>query len=161
MAPILVLGIGNILLRDEGIGVRVVEAMAAGPLPEGVEVADGGTGGANLVELIADRRKVIVVDAMDAGETPGTILRLTPEDLAPSDRPHCSLHEFGLVDTLHIAQRLGCAPDEVIVLGVQPATLESGLELSPEMTAAMPRIIAAVHTELADSTHARRNAPTE
>lgn len=148
MAPILVLGIGNILLRDEGIGVRAVEALSAGDWPDTIELADGGTGGTNLVELIAGRRKVIVIDAMDAGAEPGTILRLTPDQLAPADRPHYSVHEFGLLETLQFAERLGCAPTEVVVLGVQPATLESGLELSPELAAAIPRIIEAVRREL-------------
>lgn len=149
MAPVLVLGIGNILLRDEGIGVRVVEVLRSQDLPGTVELADGGTGGANLIELLAGRSKVIVVDAMDAGAVPGTIRRLTPAELAPADRPHCSLHEFGLLETLHFAKHLGCAPAEVVIIGVQPATLEPGLGLSRELTAVVPRVVEAVYRELA------------
>ena len=70
MPPVLVLGIGNILLRDEGVGVRVIEALGSHKLPAGVERADGGTAGADLVDLLADRRKVIVVDAIEGAWPP-------------------------------------------------------------------------------------------
>ncbi len=146
--PILVLGIGNILLGDEGIGVRVVEAMHSIELPDNVDLADGATGGANLVELIANRRKVIVIDAMDAAAPPGTIRRLTPDELAPADRIYLSLHELGLLDTLRIARQLNCAPAEVIVIGVQPDIVAPGLELSPTLNNAVPRILEAVREEL-------------
>lgn len=146
--PVLVLGIGNILLGDEGIGVRAVEALRDATPPVDADLVDGATGGANLVDLIADRRKVIVIDAMDAAAAPGTIRRLAPEDLAPADRSYLSLHELGLLDALRISRQLDCAPAEVIVLGVQPAVVAPGLELSPALRASIPRILEAVQREL-------------
>lgn len=148
MKPVLVLGIGNILLRDEGIGVRVVEAMRSMPLPADVELVDGGTGGADLLDLIADRKKIIVIDAMNSGDAAGSIRRLAPDDLARHDRPALSLHEFGLLETLRMARHMGCAPREVVVIGVRPETIDSGLELSAPVAAAIPRIIQAVRAEL-------------
>ncbi len=75
--PVLVLGIGNILLRDEGVGVRVIEKLQLMDLPDGVEVVDGGTAGADLLDVIAEREKVIVIDATDVNAEPGGIVRFT------------------------------------------------------------------------------------
>ena len=146
--PTLVLGIGNILLSDEGVGVRVIEAMAQAEVPPGVELVDGGTSGADLVDLIADRRKVIVVDAIDAGAEPGTLFRLGPDDLAPDEGESISLHQLGLVESLLIARYLNCPPREVVIFGVQPHSIAPGLELSPQLSAVVPRVIRAVLAEL-------------
>ena len=146
--PVLVLGIGNILLGDEGIGVRVIEAMQAMDLPADVELVDGGTAGADLLDVLSDRRKVIVIDAMDADCAPGTVVRLTVDDLLPDSSGGISLHEVGLLATLTMARHLGSAPDEVILLGVKPKKLELGLELSEELAALVPKIIQLVLAEL-------------
>ena len=79
--PILVLGIGNILLRDEGVGVRVIERMLKMRLPDNVELVDGGTAGADLLDVLAERKKVIVIDAVQADCEPGTVLKFTADDL--------------------------------------------------------------------------------
>jgi hydrogenase maturation protease len=147
-APILVLGIGNILLRDEGVGVRAIEAMRTLNLPPEVELVDGGTGGADLLDIVCDRRKVIVVDAMDAGATPGTILRLAVKDLADADRPGISLHEIGLLETLAMARHLASAPAEVCVFGIQPGEIGPGDTLTEVMLAAIPTVIEMVLAEL-------------
>jgi hydrogenase maturation protease len=147
-APTLVLGIGNILLRDEGVGVRVIEAMREMALPSWVELVDGGTAGADLLDIIADRRKVIVIDAMDADAEPGTILRLEIGDLAGPENPDVSLHEIGLLETLAMTRHLGCSPQEVVVFGVKPAEVCPGDTLTGSMVAALPRIVALVQNEL-------------
>lgn len=147
-APTLILGIGNILLKDEGIGVRVVEAMQDFALPEGVELVDGGTSGADLVELLADRRKVIVIDAIDAQHPPGTILRMTLEDILPAAGDSISLHQFGLADSLVMGRQMGVLADEVVIIGVQPNEISPGLELTPELAAMIPRVIEIVLGEL-------------
>jgi hydrogenase maturation protease len=151
MQPVLVLGIGNILLGDEGVGVRVVEAMREADLPDGVELVDGGTCGADLIDLLADRRKVVVIDALEAGATAGSLFRLSAEDLLPEEGDSISLHQLGLVDSLAMVAQLGCAPQEVVVFGIQPATLRPGLELSPDVAAAVPGVIEAVLAELRQS----------
>jgi hydrogenase maturation protease len=148
--PVLILGIGNILLRDEGIGVRVVESLGRCELPPGVEVLDGGTAGADLVDLLADRRKVIIVDAVDADMSPGTILRMAPSDLAPDPGELLSLHQVGIVESLHMAAQLQCSPREVVIIAVQPRTIRPGLELSEDLQAALPRVVQAVLAELAN-----------
>jgi len=146
--PTLVLGVGNILLRDEGIGVRVVEAMAREGAPDGVELFDGATAGLDLLDALAGRRKVIVIDALDADCEPGTVLRLEPEELAPHPAQSVSVHDIGLMETLVVARQLGIAPESVVILGVRPAEVDCGLELSPQIAALVPRIVELVRAEL-------------
>lgn len=145
--PILVLGLGNILLRDEGVGVRVIEALASHPLPADVELCDGATAGLGLLDVLADRRKVIVVDALAGDRPPGTVLRLTRDDLA-EPAAVLSVHEFGLLETLAAARLLGLEPDDVVVFGVRPEAVEYGLELSPTIARLVPELVARVLTEL-------------
>ena len=129
-APILILGIGNILLSDEGVGVRVVEKLANLDLPDDVELLDGGTAGADLLDIIADRSKLIVVDAVDIDSDPGTVVRFT--DAQPFSRPNkqMSLHELGIIETIQMTKQLGCPPKSVVFFGIKPADLSPGLDLS-------------------------------
>ena len=147
-SPILVLGIGNILLRDEGVGVRVIERMRAADLPKGVELVDGGTAGADLLDVLAERRKVIIVDAVQADCEPGTVVRFGADDLARPEREGISLHELGLYEALMMTEKLGCAPEEIVVFGVKPKEVGYGLELTKEIEAIVPDIIELVLTEI-------------
>ena len=147
--PILVLGIGNILLRDEGVGVRVIEQMREIPLPDNVELVDGGTAGADLLDVLAERRKVIVIDAVQADCEPGTVLRFTADELTQPDRIGMSLHELGLGEALTMTKQLGCAPKEVVVFGIKPQDISCGLELSEEITASVPKVVELVLAEIA------------
>lgn len=145
-APVLILGIGNVLLSDEGVGPRAVELLAARALGPDVDVLDGGTSGADLVDDIADREKLIVIDAADAGLAPGTVVRLQPEDLLAEGSP-MSLHEFGLLDTLAMARHLSCQPRRIVIFGVQPASTQPGLELSAPLRNMLPRLLEMVLEE--------------
>ncbi len=139
-AKIVIVGIGNLLLSDEGVGVHAVRGLSQQELPPDVEVLDGGTSGADLVDHLEGRAKVIVIDAADGDGPPGTVYRCEARDLI-EQQGSLSLHEFGLADSLHMAECLDCAPQRVIVLGVQPATMEPGLELSSAVAAVLPHII--------------------
>lgn len=159
--PVLIMGIGNILLRDEGVGVRAVEAMQTLELPDDVELIDAGTGGADLVDIMAHRRKVIVVDAIEGRASPGTIFRLSGEELLPEPGAAISLHQLGLVESLFMAEQLGCAPREVVVFGVQPGQIRAGLELTPEVASALPKVIDAVLAETGQPPPIRGNISRE
>ena len=147
MRRTLVLGIGNILMRDEGVGVRVIEAMRNLPMPANVELLDGGTSGVDLVDEVADRTKVIVIDAVKTDGKPGTVFRFGAADLIRDTEGALSLHEFGLLDTLMTAEHLGCAPKEVVIFGIQPKDVSVGLELSAEVAEALPNVIELVLAE--------------
>jgi len=146
--PVLVLGVGNILLRDEGIGVRVIEQMQKMRLPDDVELVDGGTAGADLLDLLAERRKIIVIDAVQADCEPGTVLRFTTDDLVQPDGTGMSLHELGLGEALTMTRQLGCEPKDVVVFGIKPKNIECGLELSEEVAASVPRVVKLVLAEI-------------
>ncbi|MEW6054229.1 MAG: HyaD/HybD family hydrogenase maturation endopeptidase [Nitrospirota bacterium] len=148
LKPILVLGIGNILLTDEGIGVRVAEKMKQMSLPPDVEVIDGGTGGLDLVYCIEGRKKVIVVDAVKADAPPGTLFRFTDKDLAGKKGVMRSAHGIDFTDVVQITSFLGTKPPEIIFYGIEPESLNASMELSPLMEKNIPVLINLVMKEL-------------
>jgi len=139
-AKTLILGVGNILLRDEGIGVRVVEYLQQQTLPEGIELVDGGTAGADLIDVLADRKTIIIIDAVDSDKPAGTILKLTPDDLAPQSPNPLSLHDLDIPQTLAMTKMLNCAPKNVIIFGVVPECVVPGMELSKTLAQLVPTI---------------------
>ena len=145
---ILILGIGNILLKDEGVGVHVVQKLKEMSLPENVEVLDGGTAGLDLADYIAGRKKLIVIDAVNAGGKPGTLYRLTKENLDIKPKAIFSFHEIDFLDALHISEVVNSKPEEVVVIGIEPKDMSIGTELSPEIEERIPRIIELVASEL-------------
>ena len=145
---IAILGVGNVLLKDEGIGIHVVQALRGMPLPDGVEVVDGGTS-PDLPYLVEGADKLIVVDAVQVGGEPGSIYRLTPEDVAAQPEALMSIHQMGLLESLR-AMRLDGGPKEVVIIGVEPKEMGWGLELSPELEERLPQIVQAVLTEVGD-----------
>jgi hydrogenase maturation protease len=140
-----VLGIGNILLRDEGIGCHVVHALEGIPLPN-VQIMDGGTC-PDVVQLLEDTDKLVIVDAVNGGGIPGQIYRFHLEDVTLEQKLFLSLHDMGLVDNLMLV-RLRHGIGETVIIGVEPREIEWGLELSPELQKKMPQIIGAVLAEL-------------
>jgi hydrogenase maturation protease len=146
--PVLVLGIGNILLSDEGVGPYVIKQLASIGLPETVELVDGGTGGADLLDIVADRKKLIVVDAVDADCTPGSILKFTADDLMQTKSSAMSLHELGLAESLAMAKQINSHPEQVIIFGIKPKTIECSMQLSEEIRNVVPQVIQLVLAEV-------------
>jgi hydrogenase maturation protease len=146
---ILVMGVGNPLMRDEGIGPRVIELLRSTyTFPANVEVVDAGTMGLMILDLLRGIDRLIVVDAVkDTGHEPGTVLLLSPEDLAENQVMH-SLHDMRLVDVLQNAALLDCTPSTVVV-GVQiESIVQWVVELSPRAEAALPVAVVAVLDQL-------------
>jgi hydrogenase maturation protease len=146
---VLILGLGNPLLGDEGIGLRAVEELKGLELPDGVTVAEGGTTGLGLVSLMEGYQRVIVVDAADMGHPPGRVVRFTPSEaqLKTAEAP-LSLHQIGLGEALALADALEVAPAELVIIGVQPRRVEMGAGLSSEVEGAIPQIIRIILDEL-------------
>lgn len=147
---ILIMGIGNPLMSDEGVGVRVAELLMSGyVLPDTVEVVDAGTMGLGIINLLRNREYVIVVDAIDGtGHPPGTVVLLSPEDLAPNQIMH-SLHDTRFADVLQAAALTGIQT-EAICIGIQVGSMEQWVtELTPEVEAALPTALSAVLDQLA------------
>lgn len=139
---VVVLGIGNILLSDEGVGVRAIEALRQRfELPAEVEVIDGGTSAMELLDELSRARLLIVVDAVKAGRPPASIVHLTGAEVPVFFRSKLSPHQIGLSDVLASLDLLGEAPQKTIIVGVEPVSLRLGMELSAEVQAIMPDVL--------------------
>jgi hydrogenase maturation protease len=145
---ILIMGVGNILLSDEGVGVHVVRAMQKMKLPDNVELLDGGTASMSFLDNLSSREKVIIIDAVKGNDKPGTIYRFTPSDITTQKEMVTSLHQIGILDSLNMAQFLGAAPQNVIIYGIEPKELDWGMSLSSEIAAVIPRVIELIFKEL-------------
>ena len=140
-----VVGVGNVLLRDEGIGCHVVHALEGIPLPD-VKIIDGGTC-PDMLQLLEGADKLVIVDAVKGGGTPGQIYRFHLDDITLEQKPFLSLHDVGLVDSLMLMQ-LWHNIGEAVIVGVEPREISWGLELSPELKEKMPQIVDAILSEL-------------
>ncbi len=133
------MGVGNPLMRDDGIGPRVIEMLRSGyTFPDNVEVVDAGTMSFMILDLLRGVDHLIIIDAMqDTEYPPGTVLRMTPEEIAPNQVAH-SLHDLRLVDVLQAAELMGSTP-QTIAFGVQIESIEEWvLELSAPVDARGP-----------------------
>lgn len=149
---ILVLGIGNLLLGDEAIGVRIVEALEQRYLlPPHVEVLDGGTSGMDLMDVMANRDHLIVADAVLTGDEPGRVVVLRDDEIPAMFTRKVSPHQLGLADVLMALRLTDEFPARLTLVGVVPQTLEPGIALSPvvrqAIEPALQQIMAALHTE--------------
>ncbi|MCC2113964.1 MAG: HyaD/HybD family hydrogenase maturation endopeptidase [Hyphomicrobiales bacterium] len=149
---VLVLGLGNILLSDEGVGVRIVEALEERyQLPETVEVLDGGTSGMDLLDQIAGHDLLIVADAIRADEAPGTVIRLADDEIKAFFRTRMSPHQIGLADVLASLRLSNEEPRHVVIIGVVPESLDLGLDLTPVNAAARETAVTMIVDELRTS----------
>ena len=129
---IALIGLGNILLKDEGVGVHAVEALKRNcEFPEEVRLIDGGTLGLDLLPLIEGLEKILFVDAMDLKKEPGTIAVIEDQEIPSLLEPKLSLHHVGLSDLLFASRFMGNQPAKMALVGIQPETMEIGLDLSP------------------------------
>lgn len=150
MRGITILGIGNILLRDEGFGVRTVEQLQRGyTFPAGVQVLAGATGGLDLVSCLTGSSRLLLLDAVAGGGVPGQLYVFWLDAPEARFRTPVSLHELGIGEVLTLLRLLSKPVDEVLVIGMEPASLEWGLELTPPVQAGLPGAIDAVLAQLA------------
>ena len=147
---VLVLGIGNMIMTDDGIGVRVVQLLADRfRLPPGVRLVDGGTLGLDLLPKLEGVSRLLVVDAVETGNAPGTLVRLSGDDVPFALETKVSPHQMGLKDLLAVASLLGHLPGELVLLGIQPEVIELGTDLSPSVEAQLEPLVGNVVNELA------------
>ncbi|MBW1744424.1 MAG: HyaD/HybD family hydrogenase maturation endopeptidase [Deltaproteobacteria bacterium] len=145
---VIVLGVGNLLLSDEGVGVHVAKKLMEMKLPPGVQVVEGGTDGFRLMNVVTEADRLIIVDAVKGGEVPGSIYRFDIKD-APTypDVYKTSVHQIGILEVVHLSELVGKTP-ETTIIGVEPKSLDMGMELSPEVEAKLPRIIELIFEEV-------------
>jgi hydrogenase maturation protease len=173
---VLILGLGNVLLKDEGVGVHVAQLLAKEKLPGNVEVIDGGTAGLDVLLSQHPPYKLVVIDAVKAGNKPGTVYK-TRLNLGPTCGPRekrrakylaqqfiagssanqskISLHQVGVIDALKAAEIVDRVPDEIVVIGVEPAEVRFGLELTEPVKQSVPRAVEQVLREIENAVHGK------
>ncbi len=148
MNKTVVIGLGNPLLTDEGIGVCLVEELAKLEFP-GVVFHDLGTSCARVLHAIAGMEKAVFIDCAFMGEAPGVIRSFTPDDVKSVKKlGHFSLHEGDLLGTIELSSRLGECPKELLIFGIQPLDLSQGQSLSPLLAGKLEEYIKVISAEL-------------
>jgi len=139
---IVVLGIGNILNSDEGVGVHAVRRMQADAPPmQGIEVLDGGTLGLSLLPWVEAATHLLVLDAVDAKASPGDVVELSREQIPLFTGLKLSQHQVTFQEVLCMALVRGKLPDHIHLVGIQPRSMAIGIDLSPVVLLALPQMI--------------------
>ena len=144
-----VLGIGNTILTDEAAGVRAVELLEQRyQIPDDVLVIDGGTSGMEMIEDLSDLDFLIVIDVVKTGAAPGTVVKIAGDEIPVFFRRKLSPHQIALPDVLASLELLDAMPKEIVVLGVEPISLELGMEMTPTIAEQVPVLVEMAVAEL-------------
>lgn len=145
---VLILGVGNLLLRDEGFGVHLIKDLEGTSFPENIKLIEAGTISHQLIPLFHSVDYLIVIDVIEANDKPGSIFRFSPSDMKFRSERMLSLHQMGLTDILQMAELTGAKP-KTIIIGVQLKDVSSwSLELSDELKEAIPKVKDLIFEEL-------------
>ncbi len=149
MAPILVMGLGNVVLRDEGLGVHALQRLLERyALPEEVEVINAGALGLSLLSFLDGVEDVLIIDAVHSGGRSGALVRLEGEEIARAEAMHLLPQDVRLHELIALYGAEGSSPQRLVLWGMAPATSEPGLELTPECEARLDALVDAVAQEL-------------
>ncbi|NPV92614.1 MAG: HyaD/HybD family hydrogenase maturation endopeptidase [Firmicutes bacterium] len=147
-ARVTVLGVGNLLLQDDGVGVHVINRLREEDLPESVELVDGGTYGPDLAPFIEDAERLIVIDAVKGGCEPGAIYRVTPEIMKETRDQPMSIHQIGFLESLDMIYSMKGRKPLTIIFGVEPQVIDWGLELTEPVKDSFERLLELVKQEI-------------
>lgn len=143
-SKIVVIGIGNLLLMDEGIGVHTINELEKHELPRDIEIYDGGTGGFKLIDLMHGAARVIFIDAVETDKVPGSVTIFSAEEVRSIyNKKKYSLHDTDLMEIIKMTEMLGNSP-LIEIVGVQPKTISYGTTLSKELADSMSNIVNSV-----------------
>lgn len=148
-APLLVLGLGNVLCGDDGVGIAAVERLVrCYRVPSSVRILDGGTLGLSLLHCFENRQDALLVDAVAIDRPPGSLVRLEGDRVAPAVRERGAPHQVGVADLLDALHLLGRAPRHLALLGLVPESLALGSGLSPRISRRIGPLVEAVVDEI-------------
>jgi len=148
---IALIGVGNILMGDEGAGIRVIEKLEKMGVPDNVTLFDAGTWFLDIVSELSDFDKVIIVDTTRGGGSPGTIYRFGLDDISSKGGSSISLHDFGVIESLNIERLVNRLPEDIVFYGIEPERITISLELSPRVEGVIDRLIEKLMDEIGDS----------
>lgn len=144
---VLVVGLGNVLMGDDGIGIRIIERIQRRcRTPQHMEILDGGTAGYRLIDYMEGLDRLVIVDAVRGGEKPGAVYRLTPDELLLNPGLRLSGHHINLSEVLKLAGKMGILP-ETVIIGIEPHEVDYGMKLSRTVEWAMERAVRLVMDE--------------
>lgn len=136
-----VIGVGNPLMGDDGIGLAALERLRAWEFEPFVELVDGGTWGMNLLRFVEEARRLLILDAIEAGQTPGTPVTLEGDEIPRFLSTKLSPHQIELREVLALAELRATLPEETVALGLQPGPIEMSEQLSPEVEARLGELV--------------------
>jgi hydrogenase maturation protease len=142
-----VIGIGNILRKDDGVGVHVIKELEKQLDNSFVELVDGGTSTLDMLGYFLDYEKVVVIDCLRAGYKPGTIYKIKPEEIKDYNKENLSIHDVQILDVVKIANMFGKHP-QVMIFGVEPKEISFDLEISDTIKNKIPEVVNLVKLEL-------------
>ncbi len=150
MSKIAVVGIGNLLMQDEGVGIHIIKRLTEMKcLPEEIDLIDAGVNSYDMLDIFSNYDILILIDAMQAGGDPGTIYRAPLEELGlQPDSNITSLHEMHFIEAVSMAKMMGYEP-EILVFGIEPGLIKLGMELTPGIQAKLPRVIELIQQDIA------------
>jgi hydrogenase maturation protease len=149
VSPTVVIGLGNPLMGDDGLGLAVLERLRAEGVPPDVELVDGGTWGLALLPVIESATRVLLIDAIDTGGAPGSLHALERAEIPRYLATRVSPHQVDLQDVLALAELRGTLPQETVAIGLQPAVVEMSFGLSEPVRSRLDDVVAAVLSRLA------------
>lgn len=148
---VLVLGIGNLVMSDDAVGVLVAQKLQREYcFADNVEILDGGTLGLDLLPKLENISNLIIIDAVETGEVAGTCVRLSGRELPIALQTKLSPHQMGLKDLLAVSELMGHSPKEMVLIGIQPGSIEMEIGLTPEVEVQLDTLVSNVLSELAN-----------
>jgi hydrogenase maturation protease len=148
---IVVVGLGNLLLRDEGVGIHLVRALDKGDLGySNVDIIDGGTS-SDIVSLVEGADRLIIIDTVKGGDKPGTIYRFGIDGVNSHSATRLCVHQLDIVDNLRLLELIGGGPKTTVIIGIGPETVDLGLELSWRVKNKMAEMASLVRKEMGEA----------
>jgi len=144
---VVVIGVGNLIQKDEGVGIHAIRSLQEMDLPADVKLVDGGTS-PDLIAYTKAGDKMIIIDCATAGGRPGEIYHFKPEELEAGRGTLTSAHEMGVVENLKLMEMTGNKPKETVIIGIEPAEIDWGIELSETLEKRLPELVGAVLKEI-------------
>jgi hydrogenase maturation protease len=146
MKKIAVIGVGNILMKDEGVGVHSLKKLETLKLPNNVELYEGGTRILDILPSLEGVDLIIIIDAVKSSKKPGTV-NLFEVELSKNgnSKEIISLHEMDLISSIKFAKQIYDLPGKIIIIGIEPKEVDVGIEMTEEVTEAIPEVIEKVH----------------
>jgi len=149
----LILGVGNILMGDEGFGQYIIEELSKEKLPEGVDLLDAGTATLDIADLVIDYQRLIILDTVKTGDKPGSIYKFRPEDIRQRKQEELSLHQCSLLDAINMLKITQDVPSDIMIIAIEPEDVSMRIGISNTLRNKTSKIKQLIQEELKNDCH--------